>query len=124
MSLYSSAVFFFRGHSARPILKMTLQSGAEMCVKHNSSTTANRNRLNWGLSPNEIKSRTEELIQRIKQAYDSVGAVDTDKASYESTLKPLADAEVVYSGLSSILTYVFFKSGRFVTKIFVGLRQG
>ncbi|KAK6492589.1 neurolysin [Huso huso] len=94
-----------RGHSARPILKMTLQSGAEMCVKHNSSTTANRNRLNWGLSPDEIKSRTEELIQRIKQAYDNVGAVDTDKASYESTLKPLADAEVVYSVERNILDF-------------------
>ncbi|KAK1176441.1 hypothetical protein AOXY_G1322 [Acipenser oxyrinchus oxyrinchus] len=105
MSLYSSALFFFRVHSARPILKMTLQSGAEMCVKHNSSTTTNRNRLNWGLSPDEIKSRTDELIQRIKQAYDNVGAVDTDKATYESTLKALADAEVEYSVERSILDF-------------------
>ncbi|XP_058862659.1 neurolysin, mitochondrial-like isoform X1 [Acipenser ruthenus] len=107
--MYSVCISVFRavnrGHSARPILKMTLQSGAEMCVKHNSSMTANRNRLNWGLSPDEIKSRTEELIQRIKQAYDSVGAVDTDKASYESTLKPLADAEVGYSVERNILDF-------------------
>ncbi|MBN3276400.1 NEUL protein, partial [Polyodon spathula] len=84
---------------------MTLQSGADVHVKHNSSTTANRNHLNWGLSPDEIKSRTDELIQRIQQVYDNVGAVDTNKATCESILKALADAEVEYSVERNILDF-------------------
>lgn len=48
--------------------------------------------------PNQIKCRTDKLIQKITEIYDNVGALDLDEVSFENTLKALADAKLEYAG--------------------------
>ena len=45
------------------------------------------NRLNWQITEELIKSSTEELIQKSKHIYDSIGKVTSDEASFETVIK-------------------------------------
>ncbi|KAJ8401859.1 hypothetical protein AAFF_G00374400 [Aldrovandia affinis] len=84
---------------------MTLQNGFEVSVKNCSQYASNRNGLRWDLTPDQIKSRTERLIQRVKQTYDSIGALDSEKVSFENTLKALADAKLEYTVSRHVLDF-------------------
>uniref|UniRef100_A0A8C1Z619 Neurolysin (metallopeptidase M3 family) n=1 Tax=Cyprinus carpio TaxID=7962 RepID=A0A8C1Z619_CYPCA len=63
------------------------------------------NNLRWDLTPEEIRHQTQRLIQRIKQAYDSVGSVDIGKVCFENTLQVIADAKADYAASRHVLDF-------------------
>uniref|UniRef100_A0A673GEN6 Uncharacterized protein n=1 Tax=Sinocyclocheilus rhinocerous TaxID=307959 RepID=A0A673GEN6_9TELE len=73
-------------------------NACRLIFTHCFSTADKNNNLRWDLTPEEIRNRTQRLIQRIKQAYDSVGSVDIGKVCFENTLQVIADAKAEYAG--------------------------
>nr|XP_055065033.1 neurolysin, mitochondrial [Misgurnus anguillicaudatus] len=96
---------------SRSKLKMTLQNGSVISAQNcSSSTDVKKNSLCWDLTPEEIRQHTELLIQRIKQAYDTVGTVDIGKVCCENTLQVLADAKSDYAASRHTLDFPQFVS--------------
>ncbi|KAJ8339405.1 hypothetical protein SKAU_G00361910 [Synaphobranchus kaupii] len=94
-----------RASPSRLRLKMTLPNGIELSVKNGSHSAGNKNGLRWDLTPDQIKSQAEKLIQRVKQTFDSIGALELEKVSYENTLKALTDAKLEYTVFRHMLDF-------------------
>ncbi|XP_060765016.1 neurolysin, mitochondrial [Neoarius graeffei] len=86
-------------------LRMTLQNTPDISAKGCSSSCENRSELRWDLRPEQIRQRTEKLMQRIKHAYDSVAVVDVEKVCYENTLQVLAEAKLDYAASRHMLDF-------------------
>lgn len=84
---------------------MTLLNTLDVSAKSCSSSCENRSELRWDLNPEQIRQRTDRLIQRIEHAYDSVAAVDLGKVCYENTLKVLAEAKLDYAASRHMLDF-------------------
>ncbi|XP_040277286.1 neurolysin, mitochondrial isoform X3 [Bufo bufo] len=76
---------------------MTVGSELPRAMRMASNMAANKNLLQWDLSPEDIHSRTETLIARTKSVYDAVAALEVEKVTYENTVKVLADLELEYA---------------------------
>ncbi|XP_053150844.1 thimet oligopeptidase isoform X2 [Hemicordylus capensis] len=63
------------------------------------------NRLRWDLTAQQIKDATTELIEKTKQVYDAVGALERSEVSFENTLKALANVEVEYTVQRNVLDF-------------------
>lgn len=92
---------------------MTLQN-ASVISTHSCSSTADNNNLRWDLTPEEIRHRTQRLIQRIKQAYDSVGLVDIEKVCFENTLQVIANAKADYAGECRMIAFMLLTWSSFI----------
>ncbi|XP_040277283.1 neurolysin, mitochondrial isoform X1 [Bufo bufo] len=88
---------FCRSQSRRFLFKMTVGSELPRAMRMASNMAANKNLLQWDLSPEDIHSRTETLIARTKSVYDAVAALEVEKVTYENTVKVLADLELEYA---------------------------
>lgn len=97
---YGYRVFGFRSR-----LRMTLPNALDISAKSCSSSCENRSELRWDLSPEQIRQRTEKLMQRVEHAYASVAAVDVEKVCYENTLQVLAEAKLDYAASRHMLDF-------------------
>ncbi|XP_075703642.1 neurolysin, mitochondrial [Rhinoderma darwinii] len=96
---------FCRSQGRRFVFKMTLGSELPKSMRMASNMVANKNLLRWDLSPEDIQTRTEELITRTKNVYDTVAALEVEKVTYENTVKVLADLELEYAVERSMLDF-------------------
>ncbi|KAM8962166.1 neurolysin, mitochondrial [Pelodytes ibericus] len=95
-----------RVRHSRTSVKMTLGSAFTTSVQEiTTNTRADRNLLRWDLSPEQILTRTEDLITKTKHVYDTVAALDVETITYENTIKVLADLELEYAVERSILDF-------------------
>ena len=76
---------------------MTIQNGTAISARECSQAGNKRNTLRWNLSPDEIRTKTDSLINRVKKVYDDVGSLNIENVSVENTLKALANAKTDYA---------------------------
>ncbi|KAL2087617.1 hypothetical protein ACEWY4_016445 [Coilia grayii] len=110
--MFSLGILVYRRGSrilrTRSHVAMTLQNGLVISANGCSDSAANGKKLRWDLTPAQIQEKTDKLIQKVRQVYDTIGAVDVGKVSVENTVKPLADVKLHYASSRHILDFPQF----------------
>ncbi|XP_030006152.1 neurolysin, mitochondrial [Sphaeramia orbicularis] len=89
---------------SKPQQRMTIQNRYVISAR-DYSQAGNQNTLRWDLSPEDIKTRTDNLINRIKKVYDDVGSLNIENICVENTLKALANAKLDYASSRHVLDF-------------------
>ncbi|CAL8277503.1 unnamed protein product [Merluccius merluccius] len=89
---------------------MTLQNGSSIPSRGISQGENGKNAQRWDLTPDEIKTQTDDVINRINTAYDHIGSLDIEEVSIENTLLPLASAKFNYAASRHVLDFPQFVS--------------
>nr|XP_029137008.1 neurolysin, mitochondrial-like isoform X3 [Labrus bergylta] len=85
---------------------MTIHNGSVISARERSQVAGNRrNTLRWDLSPAEIRTATDSLINRVKMVYDDIGALKIENVSVENTLNALANAKLEYVSSRHVLDF-------------------
>ncbi|XP_062269409.1 neurolysin, mitochondrial [Platichthys flesus] len=90
---------------SKPLLRMTIQNVCVVAARDCSQTGNQRNTLRWDLSPEEIRATTDNLINRVKKAYDDIGSLSTEQVTVENTLKALANVKLDYASSRHVLDF-------------------
>ncbi|XP_060933898.1 neurolysin, mitochondrial [Limanda limanda] len=86
-------------------LRMTIQNVCVVAARDCSQTGNQQNTLRWDLSPEEIRATTDNLINRVKKAYDDIGSLSTVEVTVENTLKALANVKLDYASSRHVLDF-------------------
>lgn len=84
---------------------MTIHNGPVASDRDCCEAGNKRNTLRWDLSPDEIRTMTDSLINRVKKVYDDIGSLNVEDVSVENTLNALANAKLDYACKSVQDTY-------------------
>ncbi|XP_034458793.1 neurolysin, mitochondrial [Hippoglossus hippoglossus] len=90
---------------SKHLLRMTIQNVCVVSARDCSQTGNQRNTLRWDLSPEEIRATTDNLINRVKKAYDDIGSLSTEHVTVENTLKALANVKLDYASSRHVLDF-------------------
>lgn len=90
---------------------MTIQNGPVLSARDCSQAGNKRNSLRWDLSPDDIRTKTDRLINRVKKVYDDIGSINIENVSVENTMKALANAKLDYACKSlKVIYYIQYLS--------------
>ncbi|XP_069369697.1 neurolysin, mitochondrial isoform X2 [Paralichthys olivaceus] len=84
---------------------MTIQNVCVVSARDCSQAGNQRNTLRWDLSPEEIRTTADNLINRVKKVFDDIGSLSTEHVTVENTLKALADAKLDYASSRHVLDF-------------------
>uniref|UniRef100_A0A7N6B480 Peptidase M3A/M3B catalytic domain-containing protein n=1 Tax=Anabas testudineus TaxID=64144 RepID=A0A7N6B480_ANATE len=90
---------------SKRLLRMTIQNGSAVPARDCSQAGNKTNALRWDLSPDEMRTMTDSLINRMKKVYDDIGSLNLEDVSVENTLKALANAKLDYASSRHILDF-------------------
>ncbi|XP_031173642.1 neurolysin, mitochondrial isoform X2 [Sander lucioperca] len=90
---------------SKPLLRMTIHNRSVTCARDCSQEGNKRNALRWDLTPEDISTMTDSLINRVKAVYDDVGSLKIENVSVENTLKALAYAKLDYASSLHVLDF-------------------
>lgn len=101
-SVLTGNVILFPTRVSKSLLKMTIQKEPAVSSRGCSEAPNRRTTLRWDLAPEEIRTMTGSLIDRVKKVYDGIGSLNVEDVSAENTLKALADAKLDYACKSGV----------------------
>ncbi|XP_033951842.1 neurolysin, mitochondrial isoform X1 [Pseudochaenichthys georgianus] len=90
---------------SNPLLRTTIQNGSVISARDCSLAGNKSHALRWDLTPDDIRTATDGLINRVKAVYDDIGSLKIEHVSVENTLKALAHAKLDYASSLHVLDF-------------------
>ncbi|CAL1530338.1 unnamed protein product [Lymnaea stagnalis] len=100
-SLTQDHCFIFRqyttGHLRVPVLNPRVYFPSLLNQRCISNMAAKGIKLTWNVTKGQISNDADKLMERIKQVYDSIGALSEEEVTYDNVLKASADSDCWYA---------------------------